>query len=48
LKTLEKSRGFEIYLFEGRTSMVNGAGKNIGKEIALAFARNGANVIVCE
>jgi NAD(P)-dependent dehydrogenase (short-subunit alcohol dehydrogenase family) len=35
-------------LFEGRTAMVTGAGKNIGKEIALAFAKNGANVIVCD
>ena len=35
-------------LFEGRTAMVTGAGKNIGKEIALGFARGGANVIVCD
>ena len=28
--------------------MVTGAGKNIGKEIALSFAKNGANVIVCD
>ena len=35
-------------LFEGRTAMVTGAAKNMGKEIALAFARNGANVIVCD
>ena len=28
--------------------MVTGAGKNIGKEIALGFARGGANVIVCD
>jgi len=34
--------------FEGRTAMVTGAGKNIGKEIALSSARNGANVIVCD
>ena len=34
--------------FEGRTVMVTGSGKNIGKEIALEFARNGANVIVCD
>ena len=34
--------------FEGRTAMVTGAGKNIGKEIALAFAKSGANVIVCD
>lgn len=35
-------------LFEGRTAMVTGAGKNTGKEIALAFARQGANVVVCD
>ena len=33
---------------QGRTAMVTGAGKNIGKEIALCFAREGANVIVCD
>ena len=35
-------------MFEGRTAMVTGAGQNIGKEIALDFAKNGANVIVCD
>ncbi len=34
--------------FEGRTAFVTGAGKNIGKEIALGFARGGANVVVCD
>lgn len=34
--------------FEGRTVMVTGAGKNIGREIALSFASEGANVIVCD
>ena len=33
---------------KGRTVMVTGAGKNIGKEIALAFAQKGANVVVCD
>ena len=35
-------------LFEGRTAMVTGAGRNIGREIALSFAKNGANVVVCD
>lgn len=34
--------------FEGRTVMVTGAGRNIGKAIALSFAKEGANVIVCD
>ena len=34
--------------FEGRVAMITGAGKNIGKSIALGFARGGANVIVCD
>lgn len=34
--------------FENKTVMVTGAGANIGKEIAISFARQGANVIVCD
>ena len=34
--------------FDGRTAMITGAGKNIGKEIALALAREGANIVVCD
>ena len=34
--------------FNGRTVMVTGAGKNIGKEIAMSFAAEGANIIVCD
>ena len=33
---------------KNKTVMVTGAGKNIGREIALTFAREGANVIVCD
>lgn len=34
--------------FENKTAMVTGAGKNIGKAIAMNFAKEGANVIVCD
>ena len=34
--------------FENKTVMVTGAGANIGKEIALSFAKEGANIIVCD
>ena len=34
--------------FIRKTVMVTGAGANIGKEIALSFAREGANVVVCD
>lgn len=34
--------------FTNKTVMVTGAGKNIGKQIALDFAKEGANVIVCD
>ena len=34
--------------FENKTVMITGAGANIGKEIALSFAREGANVVVCD
>jgi enoyl-[acyl-carrier protein] reductase III len=33
-------------LFEGKTVLVTGSGRGIGKEIALAFAREGADIII--
>jgi 3-oxoacyl-[acyl-carrier protein] reductase len=32
--------------FEGRTAIITGSGQNIGRAIALAFARGGANVVI--
>ena len=34
--------------FLNKTVMITGAGANIGKEIALSFAREGANIVVCD
>ncbi len=32
--------------FQGKTALISGAGRNIGKAMALAFAREGADVIL--
>ena len=37
-----------VMKFKNKTVMVTGAGKNIGKEIALKFAAEGANIVVCD
>lgn len=34
--------------FQGKTIIVTGAGKNIGKQIAIDFASEGAKVVVCD
>ena len=34
--------------FDGKTAVVTGAGRNIGRAIALSFAREGAAVVVCD
>ena len=35
-------------IFVGKTAMITGAGKNIGKQIALDFAKEGCNIVVCD
>lgn len=41
-----KNPGCEAYPLAGRTAIITGSGRNIGKAIALLFARAGANVVV--
>ncbi len=41
-------RGMDVHNLTGKTALVTGAGSGIGKETALAFARRGANLVVCD
>ena len=34
--------------FKGMTAIVTGSAKNIGKAIAAGFAKQGANIVVCD
>ena len=34
--------------FEGKTVIITGAGKGIGRAYALGFAREGANVVIAD
>jgi len=36
-----------LFSLKGRVAIISGAGKGIGRSIALGLARNGANVVLC-
>src|SRR2546423_8975924 len=44
--TVRSAPPAEAMLFEGRTAIVSGIGPGVGRSVALALAREGANVVM--
>src|SRR6266700_2075808 len=44
-QSLPKRRG-EVMRLSGKTAMITGASRNIGKQVALTFAREGADLLL--
>ena len=38
----------ELFDLTGRVALVSGAGQNMGRAIALAFAEAGAELLICD
>lgn len=46
LRQWEKT-SFLCFLFNGKAALITGASRGIGKEIAIAYSRAGAGVVIC-